>query len=156
MDTQTIYILAGLRWLGGIYQESLLSSHNKLDQTSDRKRNICSYEGIIPLTDINTGKVGRDSGKRYFLKAGCYSIPCWEEYYLRNILVDRIYYLFAVLSQHGVILIVFPTNATRYTQLARTQSSFAWMGCTEYKKNGLTKIIHTEPDGYLEPWNYVK
>nr|DAP42291.1 MAG TPA: hypothetical protein [Caudoviricetes sp.] len=38
--------------------------------TSARRR------GVSPLTDINTGKVGRDSGERYFLKAGCCSIPC--------------------------------------------------------------------------------
>lgn len=54
-------------------------------QTGDRKSHICSYEGqqislwrviISPLTDINTGKVGRESNKNEFLKAKCYSLPC--------------------------------------------------------------------------------
>ena len=61
----------------------------------------------------------------------------------------ELHLLNAVLGQHYT-KIVFPTNATRYTQLSRTQFSFAWVGCAEYRKNGLTKLSHTEP---VDIWN---
>ena len=83
-------------------------------------------EGISPSTDINTSKVGRESDKNEFLKAKCYSLPM-----LRGTIILRdisrgleLHLLNAVLGQHYTKN-VFPTNATRYTQLSRTQFSFA-------------------------------
>ena len=83
-------------------------------------------EGISPSTDINTSKVGRESNKNEFLKAKCYSLPM-----LRGTIILRdisrgleLHLLNAVLGQHYTKN-VFPTNATRYTQLSRTQFSFA-------------------------------